>query len=133
MKQNTRRINLKKVNKEDMKFIYELMTNKLVRERLFEQREFSYEEHLKYWQTFHGFAYIIIHNEKKIGLLRDETQELSIQILPEYWNMGIGSKVISDYCDGKQGFHARIKNNNIASVKIFEKAGFKHHHIVLKK
>lgn len=124
---------LKKVTEDDIDFLYSLMNNKEVRKFLLNPGQFSYKEHIKYWKNFKGKAFIIYYKNKKVGLLREENNEISLHILPEYWNKGIGSKALTEYCHDKHNLRAKIKPGNIGSIKIFEKAGFKLEYCGYKK
>ena len=49
----------------------------------------------------------------------------NIYVLPEYRNKGLGSKTILDFFKDKENGLAHIAENNPASLKAFENAGFK--------
>ncbi len=126
-------IELIKVTKEDYQFLYSLSTNSKVRKYLLSQKKFTYQQHLRYWRTFMGLAYVIYYNGTKAGLLREQERELSIQILPNFWNKGIGTAAIAKYIKNRKGFYARIINVNLASLKVFQNSGFEYSHCVLKR
>lgn len=118
---------LKKIGKNDLEWIYGLMSSKDVRKRSFSQKKFSKEEHFKYWEkklAQKGFSAIGIWVGKKTaGLIRiDKNKEISIAITPGQWGKGIAFNALKQL-DLKH-CKARVKKDNLASLGLFKKLGF---------
>jgi len=126
---------LREVGKNDLDWIYDLMTDQRVRERSFSQREFSKEENEAYWDkklASKDFkARVILHGSKPVGLIRLDGKDVSIAIGPEYWGKSIAFNALKQL--DLKGFEARVKPGNKASLNLFKKLGFSESHIVLVK
>ena len=76
--------------------------------------------------------FIFIHDNKKIGTIRidklnDEFVEFSYTINPKYRGNGYGSLMMKLYLFDKVGkYRCEIKPENIGSIRMVEKNGFKY-------
>ena len=81
-------------------------------------------------------AYMAYYREKKVGTIRFETNvnviKTSAMLNPLFFGKGLGSRVIKMGVEKyikenkpKKSLIAEIKKDNIASIKAFQKAGFK--------
>jgi RimJ/RimL family protein N-acetyltransferase len=126
---------LKAVSSDDLEWIYGLMTNPRVRERFFSQEQFSREESASYWErklkedSFRAFG--IWQGSSAVGLIRLDGKDVSIAVKPELWGRGIAFNALKLL--DLEGFKARVKVGNEASVKLFKKLGFKESYIVLER
>lgn len=82
-------------------------------------------------QNVNRKIYILENNSISIGTIRSDkiskdTYILSWAISPDYRGKGYGSKILEIYLKDKSGnFLAEIKTENLASIKMVEKNGFK--------
>ena len=83
--------------------------------------------------TENVYFYKILHNKTLVGAIhlekRGDVLYMDILILPEFQRTGLGTLVIKDIQNDVFGlrFHRieiSIDEKNIASIKLFEKAGF---------
>lgn len=74
---------------------------------------------------------IIIWKNKKVGYVTRSKGLISIAILPKYHNKYIGTITLKSFC--KTGDRAEILVGNIASEKVFKRAGFKPEYTVYVK
>ena len=118
---------LKEISENDLEWIYDLMTNKTVREMCFSQKEFSMAEHIAYWKKklvqkkFKARA--IWHENKPVGLVRLDGNDISIAVKPDFWESGIAFNALSQF--DLSNFEARVKPGNDSSLRLFKKLGFK--------
>jgi UDP-4-amino-4,6-dideoxy-N-acetyl-beta-L-altrosamine N-acetyltransferase len=132
------KIELRKVTAEDILKIYEWRNHPQVRRWMLNDKEISWEEHEKFWEHMLNKeepAFIIIFNNVDCGVIRltkinEETAEIDIFISPEFQGRGIGSEVIKKIVNmcrdlGIKKLIARVKPNNVASIKMFERNDFK--------
>lgn len=132
-------INLKPAKISDCRFWWKVRNEKTVREASFNTKPIPYPAHKKWFeeklQDRNSNLFIILENKKRIGQLRlkrnNKQVEISIALKPNVRGKGIGSEAI------KLGTSFGIKNmqvdkiaaytkpENLASIKAFEKAGFK--------
>ena len=84
--------------------------------------------------------YMAHYRNKKIGAIRFEANDFviktSLMLNPDSLGKGFGSKVIKIGVEEfikdknpKESLIAEIKKDNLASIKAFEKAGFKENHV----
>ena len=131
------KIQIRKASVKDARFFYELRNEKEVRKNFFNTKDIKYNDHLKWYKNKLKkknviFLVALIGDSKKIGTIRYETDKIftniSINISKKFRNLGYGSKIIKKsekFLKKKLIIISRIKNKNIASVKIFKKNKFK--------
>ena len=82
------------------------------------------------------------YQKQKIGAIRFEDTgdeiKVSVMLNPEYLGKGFGSKIIRMATEifikernPEKTVCAKIKVDNVASIKAFQKAGYKENHMVL--
>jgi len=120
--------------------LFDWRNDPVTRRNSFNTEPVSWDEHTR-WLEFKlwsgAYLYLIIEN-KPIGVLRfdqaenSNTCEMSITIAPEMRGRGLGSRAIREGArwflenDGKRFrvIKARVKDDNVASMKAFTEAGF---------
>jgi RimJ/RimL family protein N-acetyltransferase len=131
-------LTLRPVKKKDYETILEWRNDPDVRINSLTQHIISIDEHIEYWNDFlknkTNFAFIVIHDNNDIGVLKlknidKTTYEIDIFLSRSYRNRGLGSQVlkIAKEVALKKGIKklvAKIKYDNEASKKAFEKVGF---------
>jgi len=106
------------------------MVDEKIRKNCFNEEKFPYEKHSVYWKKRFKKKtndFIIEERKRSVGIIRiDSDGEINIAILPEFQNKGIATKSIKLAIKKSRldEYIARIKPNNIASKKLFEKLGF---------
>ena len=68
---------------------------------------------------------IILYKNRRVGCVREYEKEISIAILPDYWNKGIGTKVIKMISKHKHNLKAKINPHNFPSINVFKRNSFK--------
>lgn len=121
---------------EDAKFLYDLRNDESVRTVSVSKAEFSYEEHVEWLQkriSSDSPLFIILFDGVRVGQVRiDADLSLSIAVASRFRGMGIATEAISLAVNRflrtrslqNESFSAIIKEQNIGSVRSFEKAGF---------
>lgn len=136
----TERLIAKKIQLSNAKELFELESKeevvKYVTGKVLNYRET--EEKLKKWITNFdyekGFGVLILHSKKDkefigiCGLIGDN--EVGYRLLPKHWRKGFGTEVLKGLIThasnlGMKYLIAEVIKDNIASVKILEKLGFK--------
>jgi len=145
-KNNITEVDLKLRNVEscDINDLFKWRNHPDVRKNSFNTNAISYDEH-KTWfrervKDQKCVMYMAYCSERKIGLIRfedgEERVKTSVMLNPDYWGKGFSSKLIrlatekfvSENKPNKQ-IIAEIKKDNVASIKAFQKAGFKESHV----
>lgn len=111
----------------DRFWVLKLMNEKTVRLNSFNTKPILEKANDTYWKRKlgkEGFeAFVIELKEKPVGLIRIENKEVSIAITKECRRKGIATLALSK-CNLKNCF-VEIKPNNISSITLFKKLGFK--------
>ena len=132
--QTLNNLTYKEVTSEDKEQLYIWAIDKQTRRNAINQKEISFEEHLNWFDSklkLKSKKYFILKNEKtSLGLLRlDKIKgywNISYLIDKKYRGFGLGQKVIEKAILERDGLplRAKIKEENIASKRIFQKLSF---------
>ena len=133
-------ITLRKVDINDAKLLWKWRNEEIVRDSAFNPEHIPYDSHVKWLSNKlnspKSFIYIALNeNGGAIGQIRfDElytnSAEVDISVSKEYIGSGYGSELIKMGCiklfdvTEINKILARIKKNNVASIKAFSNAGF---------
>jgi deoxyribonuclease-4 len=123
---------------KDMKFLFELRNDPIVIKNSLISNKVEWNEHKKWFtdalKNHKRRIFIVIFKEKDIGQIRfDENKdsaEISVSLVAEYRGKGCGSTILKQACEfGFSNFNynkiiAKIKEDNIASIKSFTRIGF---------
>lgn len=119
--------------KNDIKDIFELSNDELVRKNSINQDKIIWENHIEWFykriKSVNPFYIIRSYSNDLIAQVRlDKNEEniISVSISKNYRGKGLSAKIIKD-CSERSGFNeinAYIKKDNIASQKAFKKAGY---------
>lgn len=113
-------MNLRHAVFEDYMFVYNLRNSEDVRAVSLTNTVIDLDNHKVWFKDNYLWYQIITQDDKDIGFVRkDEDNEISICLVPEFRNKGIGSEVLKQLT-GK----AVILLDNKSSLKCFEKAGW---------
>lgn len=134
-------ISLRKATVEDSDDIYCWRNDPVTREQSFVKRRVSYKEHLQWFRKAledpNKVFYMGVNNKgEKCGVVRFDIinelcAEINVNVAPEKRGKGISSKLILNsstlfFSETKRKLIlARIKEKNIASIKAFQKVGFR--------
>lgn len=131
---------------EDSMLLYGWRNSPDVRKWAFKQEPISLETHRRWFKDalVNGHMHVLIAelDGSPVGVVRmDETEdgaEVHVYLGPEHFGKGLGARVISEACAwarrslGIGKFFAKIMPENKASVRAFEKAGFKSKYLVME-
>jgi RimJ/RimL family protein N-acetyltransferase len=125
---------LRKAIFDDWKMLLDWRNDPTTRLNSFEQGEVSEQTH-KIWfnkslSNSNREIYILEDNNVPVGSIRSDNINdqylLSWSIAPDQRGKGYGTKILEIYLQDKKGeFLAEIKPENIASIKMVQKNGFK--------
>ena len=127
--------NLREVTKSDWKVLLEWRNDKITRQNSFNSDLVSVSEHKEYIKNTitnpNRTLFILEYNEIPVGTIREDRLEkdeleLSYTISPMYRGKKIGQIMMSLYLiERKESFLCKVKEENIPSIKMIEKLGFK--------
>ena len=126
---------LRKVTKSDWKILLEWRNEKITRQNSFNSDLFSLSEHKEYIKNTianpNRKLFVLEYNDIPVGTIREDRLEndeleLSYTISPMYRGKKIGQIMMSLYLIDTEGsFLCEVKEENIPSIKMIEKLGFK--------
>jgi len=127
--------NLREVKKSDWKILLEWRNDKITRQNSFNSELVSESEHKEYIKNTIASSdrklFILEYNGIPVGTIREDRlkqdeYELSYTISPVYRGKRIGQIMINLYLiDQRASFICEVKEENISSIKMIEKLGFK--------
>lgn len=125
---------------DDMKDVFDLSNDDLVRQNSFNQDEIDWENHQKWFKNKlkdKNCMFLIVRDfnnnlisQIRFDKIKDTEGDISISISPEFRGKGYGTKVLKAGTEkifsGQRikKINAYVKNENVASKTIFEKAGY---------
>lgn len=131
-----KRFYLRKAKLDDINIVYELRNDELVRHNSINQDKISFDTHKDWFlKTINDenvkFYLAFSDSDEFIGQVRFAKQEnffweVSMSIVAKYRRGGYSLDILYSAIDlsGLENFLAYIFSDNIASLKIFQKAGF---------
>lgn len=129
-------IGIREATENDTSIIFDWANNSETRKNSFSSAPIKWDEHIHWFKRKLGDAsckvYILENNENSIGVVRfeiNETTIIGVTVAPDYRGMGFGDEIIKIACKTYWRINpapilAYIKKGNIASQRVFEKAGF---------
>ena len=121
-------------NLKNSEAIYRINNDKLTRKNSVYTKKFSYQTHLnwlkKNLENKRELVTLIILNGKIVGLIREKKiynkPYLSWALDKKYRGKKIGKHMLKKYVNkNKKKYVAKIRKNNLPSIKLCEYAGFK--------
>ncbi len=138
MNQNNQ-IYLKSVSKNDLKFLYKLLTERDPRANISHKEMPSYEEHVKFvlLKPYTKWYVILLDGDKIGSIYLSKKDEIGIFLSKNIQGKGIGNCAINllEKKNPRKRYLANVNPKNKNSSKFFKKNGFKliQHTYELKK
>ena len=129
-------IGIREATIKDAKILFDWANDTETRQNSFNSVIIDWNNHIKWFKNKLNDPackiYILYSNEKPVGVVRFEVNETTIvgvTVAPNYRGMGLGSEILkiarnTFWKNNTDSILAYIKKGNIASQRIFEKAGF---------
>jgi len=116
-------IKIRRVEKKDLDKILQIRNQPTTRAFMFDEKVISKKEHYKFWASAKRNGWVILYKEEVVGLIRIENGSVGVCLDKQYRKKGIVFQALSQL--KLDGCVAEVKPGNIASIKLFEKLGFK--------
>ena len=113
-------------------FIRTLRNDKRVKDGFIKNTYISKEMQVKYMQDNSQHYYVAIKNNIPCGYIGEIKGDIRVCTHPDFQGKGIGSFMIKELTKIKPNIYAKIKINNISSIKAFEKAGYEKKYFILE-
>ena len=114
-------------------FIRWLRTDERTQQGFVEQVEIIPEQQVAYMSNHSQEYRVCLKDGMPVGFVGDVDGDIRVATHPDYRGLGIGLFMIQEQWKVNPGGHAKIKLDNTASIKLFEKAGFKKKFYILEK
>lgn len=89
---------------------------------------FTSEDHLKYMRKYGSNYYILLNrNDIPVGFIGDVNEDIRLAVTPSKHGKGYGLFMLKKFIEisDKKKLKAKVLIDNMASMRIFEKAGFR--------
>tara|TARA_B000000565_G_C23774257_1_gene373429 strand:- start:1822 stop:2229 length:408 start_codon:yes stop_codon:yes gene_type:complete len=107
-------------------FIRTLRNDERVQDGLLEKNvNITKGQQQKYMEKYESNFYICLELENPIGYIRHINEDIAVCVHPDHWGKGVGTFMVKELIKRHPNCVARIKLDNYASLRAFEKAGFK--------
>lgn len=138
---------LRKAELSDIDLYYEWANDPIVRSNSFNTEHIPYEEHVNWFnrvfQRDDVVLFVLMEDDMAVGQIRinitDAVAEISYSISSEFRGKGYGGIIVSllierikEDLPGIKTVCARVKPNNVASLKVFEREGFAKKEVVFE-
>ncbi len=119
--------------KEYWEFIRNLRNHPDVKTGFVFQDYISEEQQKAYMSKYGDCFYICLVDEKPAGYVGVIEDDIRVATHPDFQGMGVGKYMINQLMSLHPNAFAKVKIDNIASIKLFEKCGFKKSFYILEK
>ena len=92
----------------------------------------SQEQQEKYMEKYNDNYYICLNEDKPCGFIGEIDGDIRVCTHPDYQGKGVGSFMIKEITTLRPNIYAKVKIDNISSVKAFEKAGYEKKYYILE-
>ena len=121
-------------NKEEyFEFIRNLRNNEKVQDGFIENSHITEDQQINYMKKYKTNFYVCLDDGKPIGYIRQIDGDIGVCTHPDHWGKGVGSFMINELMKLHPECFAKVKLDNIASVKAFEKVGFKKKYYLMER
>lgn len=118
---------------EYWEFIRCLRNDERVKQGFIQQKHISEDSHLKYMEKYGIFYHICLYNEQPAGYCGVIDDDIRVAVHPDFQGKGIGSFMINELMKIYPSAFAKVKIENQASMRLFEKCGFKKKYYILER
>ena len=123
-----------KNEKKYWNFIRELRNDSRVQNGFVDELpQITEEQQNEYMKKYNDIFYVCIEGDLPVGYIRHLDGDIGVCTHPDYWGRGIGSFMIDELMKLHPNSYAKIKLDNEASIRAFEKVGFKKKYYILEK
>ena len=92
----------------------------------------SQEEQKNYMEKYNDNYYICLSDDNPCGFIGEIDGDIRVCTHPDYQGKGVGSFMIKELTTLRPNIYAKVKMDNISSVKAFEKAGYEKKYYILE-
>ena len=116
-----------------IKFIRELRNDPITSKGFINRELISEDSHLEYMKEKSKFYKVCLLDGMPVGYIGVIDNDIRIAVHNDYRNNGIGTFMLNDILKYYPNSSAKIKVENLASIKLFEKLGFERKYYIYEK
>jgi ribosomal protein S18 acetylase RimI-like enzyme len=120
-------------NPQYWEFIRELRNMDNVRQGFIQQEEIDEISHATYMLQYNNNFWICLDNQKPVGYVGVIDNDIRVATHPDAQGKGAGSFMINEVMKLNPFAYAKVKLENEASIKLFERCGFKKKYYLMEK
>ena len=125
-------LDLKQNEKKYWEFIRILRSDERVQSGFIQDSNISQIEQETYMEKYNDNYYICLCDDKPCGFIGEIEGDIRVCTHPEYQGIGVGTFMIKELTKVKPDIYAKVKIDNISSVKAFERAGYEKKYFILE-
>ena len=114
-------------------FIRDLRNKDEIRQGFISQEYIDSIQQAEYMLKYNNNFWICLAGEQPAGYVGVIENDIRVATHPDYQGSGIGTFMISEVMKLEPEAHAKVKLDNEASIKLFERCGFKKRYYLLEK
>jgi RimJ/RimL family protein N-acetyltransferase len=126
-------LKLVKNNPDFYEFIRELRFHDENISGFLNQTKISKEDQINYMEKYGDLYYVALFDEKPVGFVGVIDDDIRVATHPNFKKKGVGKFMITEIMNIFPNAFAKIKNDNLASTKLFESCGFEIKYLIMKK
>tara|TARA_R110002110_G_scaffold82203_1_gene213713 strand:- start:608 stop:988 length:381 start_codon:yes stop_codon:yes gene_type:complete len=120
-------------NQEYWEFIRNLRNHPSVKVGFVSQNHVTKEQQLQYMSEYNDCFYVCLINKEPAGYVGVIDKDIRVATHPDFQGKGVGKYMINQLMEIHPNAYAKVKIKNEASLKLFEKCGFKKKFYILEK
>ena len=120
-------------NQEYWEFIRNLRNHPSVKVGFVSQNHVTKEQQLQYMSEYNDCFYVCLINKEPAGYVGVIDKDIRVATHPDFQGKGVGKYMINQLMEIHPNAYAKVKLKNEASLKLFEKCGFKKKFYILEK
>lgn len=114
-------------------FIRELRNDPITNKGFINRELISEESHLEYMKNHAKFYRVCLLDGRPVGYIGVVDGDIRIAVHKDYLWKGVGTFMLNEISNNFSNLSAKIKIENLASIKLFEKLGFKKRYYIYEK
>jgi ribosomal protein S18 acetylase RimI-like enzyme len=126
-------LSLVKNNPEYYEFIRELRIHKDNLSGFLNQSIITKEEQIKYMEKYGESYYVALSDKTPVGFVGVIDDDIRVATHPNFKKQGVGKFMINEIMKIFPNCFAKIKHNNLSSIKLFESCGFEIEFLIMRK
>jgi len=126
-------INFIKNDPQYWEFIRTLRNMEGVKQGFVQQQEIGKLHHARYMLQYNDCYYICLVEGQPAGYVGVIDDDIRVATHPDYQGQGVGAFMINELMKKHPTAYAKVKLDNEASIKLFERCGFKKKYYLLEK